>query len=470
MPASEIDQALTAEPQRLGLALSAVPEGQYFERKSGRISPKDLAIPLVAMANAEGGTIVVGLHRGTIDGVAPARRNALRQASLDHTSPPVRCAVEEKAGTKADGDATMILVFRVEPSESVHSLTNGTAYLRVGDESRKLNMAQRQELVYDRGAAAYEATALPLDIDDLDNTQLQAYADALGSSSIRHMLVARDLLDRRGRVTVAACLLFDERPQRELPNAIVRVLRYGALKRGVGSSLTLEEGTDLRLDGSLPQQIIAAATQIDKLMPKWRQLGESGLFEAAPRIPREAWLEGLVNAVVHRSYSMMGDHIRVEIFPNRIEITSPGRFPGIVDPRKPLEIDRYARNPRIARVCSDLGITQELGEGIRRMFDQMRRRGLVDPMYIQSAAAVKLVLMASDALPPDLLGRLTPAARTMLDVLRQTDEPLGTGQLAELAAVTRMTATRALGQLRDEELVAWQGSSPKDPRATWRLA
>jgi len=41
-------------------------------------------------------------------------------------------------------------------------------------------------------------------------------------------------------------------------------------------------------------------------------------------VPEDAWLEGVVNAAVHRSYSLAGSHIRVEIFSDRIEIQSPG--------------------------------------------------------------------------------------------------------------------------------------------------
>jgi len=283
------------------------------------------------------------------------------------------------------------------------------------------------------------------------------------------MLAARDLVTRRGQLTVAACLLFDERPQREFPNAIIRVLKYGENDRGVGSSMTLEEGADVRFEGSLPQQITQAADAIESMVPRWRQLTERGLFEPVPRIPRDAWLEGLVNAVVHRAYSQMGDHIRFEIFPNRIEITSPGRFPGIVDPARPLEISRFARNPRIARVCADLGITRELGEGIKRMFAEMRRRGLTDPMYTQGSSSVRLTLMATDAVPEEILSRLTPSAKTLLDALRATGKPMGTGALADIAGISRMTATRALAQLREEGLVTWSGQSAKDPRAAWTL-
>lgn len=468
MAVAEVDAAIARASSDAGAALLALAEDQYFERKSGRVSAKDLAIPMVAMANAEGGTIVVGVHGGAVDGVDARRRNALRQAAMDHTAPPVRATCAELT-TIVGGEERVLLLMRIEPSETVHSLTNGVTYLRVGDESRKLTLAQRQELAYDRGSAAYEGSPMKLTLGDLDQRQLDQYARTLGVADARQALVARDLLDRQGRVTVAACLLFDERPQREFPNALVRVLRYDDVDPGLGAGMSLEDGHDIRLEGSLPQQIASAAAVVERLIPKRQTLGADGLFEPTPRIPRDAWLEGLVNAVVHRSYSLMGDHIRVEIFPNRVQITSPGRFPGLVDPAKPLEIDRYARNPRIARVCSDLGITRELGEGIKRMFDEMRRRGLADPLYTQMASSVRLVLLASDAIPRQVLDSLTASGRAVLDVLRVTDQPLGTGQLAELAGISRMTATRALAQLRELGLVTWQGVSTKDPRATWRL-
>ena len=93
------------------------------------------------------------------------------------------------------------------------------------------------------------------------------------------------------------------------------------------------------------------------------RFGLGGSFALDTQIPDDAWMEGLVNAAIHRSYSLMGDRIRFEIFPSRIEISSPGRFPGLADPREPEKISRFARSPHIARVMTDLGIGQELGEG-----------------------------------------------------------------------------------------------------------
>lgn len=466
MYAAEIDQALSlAEPARTE-RLVALPEGQWFDRKSGSIRARELAVPLVAFGNAEGGAIVVGISNGVAEGVAPSRVNELRQAALDFTEPPVRVHADEYP--LPDTDRT-ILVLRVDPGEHVHQTTSGDCYLRVGDESRKLSFGQRQELEYDRGSAPYDGTAVDAGLDDLDGAQVDAYREAIGASDAGAMLRARSLLTRDGEITVGAYLLFAGRPQDRMPHAHVRVLRYAERDRGSGAGLTLEDRADIRCEGSIPGQITEAAATIEGLIPRRRALAASGRFEPVPIVPRDAWLEGLVNAVIHRSYSMVGDHVRVEIFPDRVEISSPGRFPGLVDPDDPLAITRHARNPRIARVCSDLGIAQELGEGIRRIFDQMRARGLTDPVYVQTASTVRLVLSAADSIPAEVRARLPRGAVRTLDALRRAGRPLGTGQVVDLVGVARPTALKHLAALRNAGLVDWEGQSPKDPRASWRV-
>lgn len=77
-----------------------------------------------------------------------------------------------------------------------------------------------------------------------------------------------------------------------------------------------------------------------------------------------------------------------------------------------------------ADVCSDLGIAQELGEGIRRIFAEMRRRGLTDPLCTQSPAAVRLTLSAADAVSAEIRATLPKGALTVLDQLRAADRPL----------------------------------------------
>ncbi len=210
---------------------------------------------------------------------------------------------------------------------------------------------------------------------------------------------------------------------------------------------------------------------IERLQPVRRALTGSGRFGDVPLIPEDAWLEGLVNAVVHRSYSLSGDHIRFEIFDDRMEVSSPGRFPGLVDLSHPpgaLGALRFARNPRIARVCSDLHFGQELGEGIRRMFDEMRQAGLTDPVYHQTAGSVRLTLYA-EPVDRELEARLPEHARAIMSALRE-GQRLSTGEVSELLRLSRPVVQRELAKLRKAGVIEWVGKSPKDPRAYWQVA
>ncbi|WP_204080284.1 ATP-binding protein [Mycobacterium riyadhense] len=471
----QIDSILSAPTADVGPRLVKAVEDQWFDRKSAMVKSYTLAQALVAFANAEGGTIVVGIHNGVIEGMnalGASRINELRQASIDHTTPPVRTTCKEIACINAKGIPDVLLVFRVDPGERVHEMKNGDTYLRVGDESRKLNYSQRQELEFDKGQAQYDGMPVAggYTIADLKTTLLENYREQTGAETTKGILHARSLLTRDGALTNAGYLLFAPHPQAQFPEAYIRVLRFISTERGTGAQLNLDEGGDIKIEGPIPTAIMQAAAVIQRFAPKRRSLDSTGRFTPTDLVPRDAWLEGLVNAVIHRSYSLAGDHIRVEVFPDRIEIESPGRFPGLIDPSKPLEISRFARNPRIARVCADLRIGQELGEGIKRMFEEMRKVGLTDPVYRQGTGSVRLRLEAIPRLDPQVAQRLPKGSQAVLDLLRGAGAPMGTGEVADALKLSRPSATSRLQALRDEGLIQWIGKSPKDPRAAWTLA
>lgn len=136
----------------------------------------------------------------------------------------------------------------------------------------------------------------------------------------------------------------------------------------------------------------------------------------------------------------------------------PGRFPGLVDLSDPLDATRFARNPRIARVCSDLSFGQELGEGIRRMFEEMRQAGLDDPIYRQASSGVHLTLLA-EPVNRELDARLSERAGAIMAALREGNR-LSTGEVAEVLETSRPVAQRELHALRDAEKIEWVGTSP----------
>lgn len=471
--ANEVDRALTSNVKDVANRLLTIKEDQWFDRKSIRAQPRSLAEDLVAFANAEGGVIVVGLSDGKVEGTKdlPQKVNDIRQCAMDHTTPVVRVTVDQVGCVNSRGEMDALLVLRVDPGEAVHELTNGECYLRVGDESRKLRHEQRQELEYDKGQNQYDGIGLPdVTLDDLNQILVKHYRERTGATGTTTKLFqARSLMTRQGQLTNAGYLLFADLPQDLFPQAYIRVIKFLSNERGTGARLSLDEENDFRIEGPIPTAISEAAKKIEELVPRRRALRESGLFESEPIVPRDAWLEGLVNAVIHRSYSRGGDHIRVEIYPNRIEIESPGRFPGLVDPNRPLDISRFARNPRIARVCADLRIGQELGEGIKRIFDEMRRVGLTDPVYQQTQGSVRLKLAATARLDAQTAARMPPGSQHVLDLMRASDVHLSTGDLAVAVGMSRPAVKTRLHALEAEGLIKWVGKSDHDPRAVWTL-
>lgn len=467
MSSVAVERALGANPADRGRELSEIAKDQWFERKSARISARELANTLIGFGNADGGDVVVGLAGGKVEGTDgnAKRRNAQMQAALDFSQPPVRARAELLPCAREDGGEDHLLVFRVAPGNAVHANPKDEVYLRVGDETRRLSFVQRQELTFDKGEASYESRPMAgAALDTLDDGLVRDYAEALGAPDGLRVLGARGLVDG-DELTIAGCLLFAREPQRLLPEAFVRVLRYRGRARGSGARQQVIE--DMKVEGPIPQQLMDARDAIRGVQPVRRALGGGGRFGDVPLVPEDAWLEGLVNAAVHRSYSLAGDHIRVEVFDDRIEISSPGRFPGLVDLSDPLHTTRFARNPRIARVCADLRFGQELGEGIRRMFEEMRLAGLEDPIYRQTAGSVQLTLSAE---PVDraLDATLPGEAQEIRAALRRTDR-LSTGEIANLLGMSRPAALARLRALLDAGLIEWVGNSPKDPRAYWTL-
>ena len=463
-----VQEALTAPVAQRADRLLALKEDQWFDRKSARTAPRDLADCMIGMANAEGGTIIVGLHRDRAEGVAgrDGQINGWRQAALDFCVPPVRVAVGAVRCVDSSGTESELLVMDVDASEHVHANVRDEVFLRVGDENRKLTFAQRQELLYDKGQATFETTVVDDAVDeDLDQALLDSYAEAVSHPDARRLLSARGLISPGGEITAAGYLLFGSDPTDRFPEAYVRVLRYRGSERGTGARQQLLE--EVRCSGPIPRLLLQARTEITALLPSRRALGSDGTFGLTSLIPEDAWLEGLVNAVVHRSYSLSGDHIRVEIFDDRVEIESPGRAPGLVNLRDPLNTTRFARNPRTARVCADLRFGQELGEGIRRMFEEMRLAGLTDPFYRETAGSVILTL-STESVDQALDAQLPTRSREILRLLRE-GRRLGSGEIVEAMGLSRPAVLSRLRALQKAGLIEWVGHSKKDPRAYWKL-
>lgn len=117
----------------------------------------------------------------------------------------------------------------------------------------------------------------------------------------------------------------------------------------------------------------------------------TGKFDTVPEYPEFAWLEGIVNAVTHREYGLTGNYIKVSMYDDRLEIESPGKLPNVVTVEN-IRTTRYARNPKISRVLTDLGYVRELNEGVKRIYSDMEEFFLDEPEYHETDNSVRLTL------------------------------------------------------------------------------
>ena len=146
------------------------------------------------------------------------------------------------------------------------------------------------------------------------------------------------------------------------------------------------------MDLPLPSLIDKAKEFVGAQLREFTALDRrSGKFGVVPEYPEFAWLEGIVNAVTHREYALTGNYIRVSMFDDRLEIESPGKLPNIVTVEN-IRSTRYARNPKISRVLTEMGYVRELNEGVKRIYSDMENLFLDDPEYKETDNTVRLTL------------------------------------------------------------------------------
>jgi ATP-dependent DNA helicase RecG len=446
-------------------------ESQWFDRKSSRVRPRELADAMIGFANAEGGLIVVGIRDGIVEGTGAdeAPHNGWRQAGRDFARPPVPVHFELVPCITDAGDPDRLLIIEVETSEHVHENARGDVYLRIGDENRRLGPMEIQELRYDKGGTFFDGTPMAGAVrPDLDDKLVGQFLRAVGGTHrADDSLVSRGLLARArngAAPTVAGVLTLGKDPQQFLPEARIRLLRYQGTGRETGERSNII--SDVEGTGALRDQITFARRTLRRWLGAAVRLGPGGRFRPTSLIPEDAWLEAVVNSVIHRSYSVGGDHIRISLFADRLEVESPGRLPGLVR-IETIRSTRFARNPRVARTVLELGYGRELGEGVDRMFEEMQRVGLPDPVYRQGPASVTVTLLM-DPIGARMLRHLPSGSERFVEFVLAS-ERVTTAQAKELLGVSVNTARRHLTALADAGYLQHESKSARDPHGYWRL-
>jgi len=383
-------------------------EGQFFERKScydrsgrrpkrrsARSVARDVADTLAAMANADGGTLALGIEDdGTPSGVGypQDRLLVILRATERNIRPPIKTHHQW-----VDVDNVKVLLFEVDWSPEVHQLTDGRYLLRVGDQNLPFpasDIAAMKEGKRRRVTEAQfigEASLKELDKDLFDQLREKTGFALSDARLLQHYRLAEP---RNGRLvlSLAAVLLFAKDPLRWHPACYIDFVKWEGMERRFGTKLNVIKRE--RIEGPLLRLIDQTFKTIWPHIRERQRLVDL-FFEERFEYPTFAWQEAIINAVAHRDYALKGTPIEVWIFDDRLELRSPGV---LVEPVTIQRLERRerihaSRNPRMVRVLTDMGYMRELGEGVPRMFEVMEREGLKPPEFRMEGGAIFTVIL-----------------------------------------------------------------------------
>jgi len=465
-------------------ALLRAGETQNVECKVVAPRLSELAERICGFANADGGTIILGVADETweiiglerpqdnIDALLKAAR--LCKPAVYFAPPPQELEYQGKR----------LVVAVVPPSAGPIYQASGIFYIRKGTMTVPLELAEVAQLLYQRGLLAWETRPVAqATMADLDMSLVEQYLKARAQANPRsNQLDPERLLINLGCAvdiggdghphlcpTNAGLLLFGRSPQDFLLNAEVTCVLYR-------DELGLYGAVDQRiLHGTIPQQIDQAESFLRQHIPIATHVEGFHRIEE-PDYPIDALREGLVNSLAHRDYSLQGEAVRVFYYPWRIEIRSPGRLlPGLrLEEVRQGRAPSKPRNPVIATVLRDLpgNYMERIGVGISFMIRQMRERGLEPPQFREQGEFIVTFLKerAERREPASPSERTTSAAASgspevQMPALAQEEEvdrltlalryvhkhgAITNQQYRELTGVSESTALRDLERLVEQ--------------------
>lgn len=378
-----------------------------FKRSSGEL--REGLQTLCAFLNGIGGIVLFGIRPdGSPEGqqVSDKTIRDLAQA-MDNFEPPVNATIQRLP--LADGKE--ILILHVDGTlDSIPFTYEGRSYERVGSTTRRMSQERYEKLLLERTHSKRRWENQPADeisLKDIDRDEVFRIVDIARSVGRLVGPVGRslpDVLDRlgvrkNGRILRAAVVLFGKSFLPDYPQCELRLARF----RGTDKDEFLDQ-RQVRASAFKLLEEAEIFCQRHFPLPGKIVSGRMRRVEI-PLIPPEAMREILVNAFIHRDYSIAGGSVSLAIFDDRVEVWSTGTFPlGITAESLTRDHHSVQRNPIIADVFHRTGLIEKWGRGTNRVVAMCRDAGIRSPEFQENtgAAVVTFRVNVGDSAKPTM--------------------------------------------------------------------
>ena len=351
-------------------------ENTHIEFKADAVRPESVAREIVAFANTFGGTLLIGVEDdGSLSGIESDRETWIANISRNNIIPALQLDVQH-----ADIEGKRICMVTVPKGQDrPYQTQDGKYWIRAGSTNRMATKEELSRLFQQAGLIHFDISPVAnTDMSYIDKEAVDAYYRSYYSTAFidlsddeqHRLLVNTDILiQHEGQwvVSVGGLLMFGKQPQRRLPQSSI----VFAVFKGI--SITDDLADKKEITGTLPELIDKTLGLLQLYLPTPSTIEGAKRKEslaASPKVLRES----IVNAVMHRDYSISHRKIQVYIYSDRVEITSPGGLPNTLTLEKIRYGNSAPRNVFLVKFLDNLRYFDGLGRGIPMMLEAMQDR------------------------------------------------------------------------------------------------
>lgn len=356
--------------------------------------PKSWLKSVSAFANGVGGTLFFGIRDdreiiGLEDVQADAE--AISRLIKERITPfPDFILVPERENGKD------LLVLTVSPGRATpyYYKADGVmeAYIRMGNESVIAPNYVLNQLLLKGMNRTYDALISEYDFKDYAFSKMrEQYKTWTGNSMEDKLFESFEMRDTNGRLTNAGALLADQSPVR---HSRLFCTRWNGLDKSGGMVDALDSA---EYSGSLIILLNEGVGFVKRNMKtRWKKTANSRI--EMPDYCERSVFEALVNALIHRDYTVLGSEVHIDIYDDRLTIHSPG---GMADGTRIQERDisnvsSTRRNPVLADIFGRLGYMERKGSGFKKITETYyaahNYRDELEPKFYSDASSFQVTL------------------------------------------------------------------------------
>ena len=388
-------------------------EGHFLDVKSAAISAASLSKTISALANTSGGEVFVGIEDHAVSG------DRWRGFAKEEDANGIFQVIEQLVpGRKiysaefleAAERSGLVLHLLIPKCAEIVPASDGTARVRRNAQNLSVTGDAFERLKYEKGIVSYEDEIVNVDPATVTNSVevLEFLVAQVPSGEPETWLSSQQVLIEN-KPTVAGVLLFSDLPQAALPKrSAVKIYRYATSEETLSREMLA--GDPLTIEGSIYDVIYESVATVKGIIESIKRMTQEGLEDVV--YPEETLHEIITNAVLHRDYKTATD-IQIRIYDDRVEIESPGKFPGHVSVKNFLD-EQFARNPKLVRLINKFPDppNKDVGEGFNTAFEAMRKIRLKDPEVIERENSVLVIIRHA---------RLASPAQIVMEYLESND-------------------------------------------------